>query len=190
MAAGLASAAGIVGYRIPGDLPPTHGHLLRMGDTLTYAAQRALLSGRSLVREYTLADISSFPAVGTIDPLTHKNSAVVDAYRDARAKGFDAWRLQVEGQVATPREFSLADLRQLQARTQIIRHTCEKGDRRSASGLVFWRARVSGWWSARATRTGAVCIGALLPSRCAHRLSLALRPLDDRVSAGRRNAWS
>ena len=51
----------------------------------------------------------------------------MDAYRDARAKGFDAWRLQVEGQVATPREFSLADLRQLQARTQITRHTCEEG---------------------------------------------------------------
>jgi len=51
----------------------------------------------------------------------------VDGYRDIRANGFAAWRLQVEGHVATPRAFSLADLRQLPARTQITRHTCEEG---------------------------------------------------------------
>ena len=37
------------------DLPPTYGNLLRMGDTFTYAAHRALLPGQSLVREYSRA---------------------------------------------------------------------------------------------------------------------------------------
>ncbi len=127
MAAGLASAAGVVGYRLPGDLPPTFGHPLRVGDALTYAAQRALLPAQSLVREYTLADLTSFPAVGTIDPLKHKDPAVVEAYSDIRADDFADWRLQVEGQVATPREFALADLKRFPARTQITRHTCEEG---------------------------------------------------------------
>ena len=39
-----------------------------MGDSVTYAAQRALLPGQSLVREYALADITSFPATGTTTP--------------------------------------------------------------------------------------------------------------------------
>jgi DMSO/TMAO reductase YedYZ molybdopterin-dependent catalytic subunit len=35
--------------------------------------------------------------------------------------------LSVEGSVAKPRTFSLAELKQLRARTQITRHTCEEG---------------------------------------------------------------
>ncbi|MEQ8807507.1 MAG: hypothetical protein RIE59_00440, partial [Imperialibacter sp.] len=48
--------------------PPTYGSLLRMGDALTYNAQRTLLPGQSLAKEYSFADISSFPATGTINP--------------------------------------------------------------------------------------------------------------------------
>ena len=40
---------------------------------------------------------------------------------------FADWSLSVEGRVATPRVFSLADLKQLPSRTQITRHTCEEG---------------------------------------------------------------
>ena len=50
---GLASAGGLFLARRPKDLPPTYGNLLRMGDTLTYAAHRTLLPGQSLVREYS-----------------------------------------------------------------------------------------------------------------------------------------
>ena len=39
-----------------------------MGDTLTYAAHRALLPGQSLAREYSHKDITSFPAIGTTNP--------------------------------------------------------------------------------------------------------------------------
>ena len=42
--------------------PPTYGHLLRMGDIFTYEAQRSLLNVRALSKEYSRADISSFPA--------------------------------------------------------------------------------------------------------------------------------
>jgi len=47
---------------------PTYGNLLRMGDLLTYSAQRALLPGQSLAKEYSSGDISSFPATGTVNP--------------------------------------------------------------------------------------------------------------------------
>src|SRR5438477_4846739 len=80
---GLASVGGFVFTRSPNDLPPTYGNLLRMGDTLTYAAHRALLPQQSLVREYSYTDITSFPAVGTTNPgVTEKSAltALAEAY--------------------------------------------------------------------------------------------------------------
>ncbi|HVZ22116.1 MAG TPA: molybdopterin-dependent oxidoreductase [Vicinamibacterales bacterium] len=108
---GLASIGGIVLARGPKQLPPTYGNLLRMGDDLTYAAHRALLPQRALVKEYRESDITSFPAIGTTN--FHAN--------------VDTWKLSVEGLVARPQTFSLADLKRLPSRTQITRHTCEEG---------------------------------------------------------------
>ena len=68
LVAGLASAGGLLLSGCSRPAPPTYGSLLRLGDNLTYAAHRALLPGESLVKEYSRADISSFPAVGTTDP--------------------------------------------------------------------------------------------------------------------------
>ena len=48
--AGLASIGGLVAARLPRELPPTYGNLLRMGATPTYAAHRTLLPAHSLVR--------------------------------------------------------------------------------------------------------------------------------------------
>ncbi len=124
---GLASIGGLIVARYPSDLPPTYGHLLRMGDTFTYAAHRALLPGQSLVREYGHGDITSFPAIGTTNPGITKKSALGDAYRQLQSGAFTDWRLSVEGRVASPRTFSLAELKQLPSRTQITRHTCEEG---------------------------------------------------------------
>src|SRR5438552_3485148 len=127
---GLASVGGFVLTRSPKDLPPTYGNLLRIGDTVTYAAHRALLPQQSLVREYSHADITSFPAVGTTNPgVTEKPAlaALAAAYRDVQPGAFADWRLSVEGRVATPRSFSLAELKRLPSRTQITRHTCEEG---------------------------------------------------------------
>jgi DMSO/TMAO reductase YedYZ molybdopterin-dependent catalytic subunit len=127
IATGLASVGGLILARHPRDLPPTYGNLLRMGDTLTYAAHRALLPGQSLVREYGQKDVTSFPATGTTNPAVSAKSALGDAYRRLQSGAFGDWRLAVEGRVANPRTFSLAELKQLPSRTQITRHTCEEG---------------------------------------------------------------
>ena len=79
--AGLASVGGLSLARFPSDLPPTYGSLLRMGDTLTYAAHRVLLPQQSLVREYSSKDITSFPATGTTNPGVSEKSALGEAYR-------------------------------------------------------------------------------------------------------------
>ncbi|MEO8682380.1 MAG: molybdopterin-dependent oxidoreductase [Vicinamibacterales bacterium] len=125
--AGLASVGGLALVRSPGILPPTYGNVLRMGDTFTYAAQRALLPHQALVKEYTIKDLTSFPATGTVDTSPFVTPEMMRAYREMQSAGFPDWRLSIEGQVARPRQFSIADLKQLASRTQITRHTCEEG---------------------------------------------------------------
>ena len=124
--AGLATLGGVVFARYPRELPPTYGHILRMGDAVTYAAQRALLPRQALVREYSRTDVTSFPAIGTTDPGSRRTDLAAE-YRRLQGVGFAEWKLSVEGRVATPRTFSLAELKQLPSRTQITRHACEEG---------------------------------------------------------------
>lgn len=124
--AGFAAAGGLVVTRYPKDLPPTYGNLLRMGDTLTYAAHRTLLPGQSLVKEFSERDITSFPATGTTNPVSAK-APLAETYGKLQSGAFADWRLSVEGRVSKPRSFSLTELRQLPSRTQITRHTCEEG---------------------------------------------------------------
>jgi DMSO/TMAO reductase YedYZ molybdopterin-dependent catalytic subunit len=128
---GLASAGGLVLAGCSETLPPTYGNVLRMGDLLTYRAQRLLLPTQSLVKEYSRGDISSIPAIGNTDP-ADPNVAGFDAkngpaYARLRDGGFVDWRLRVEGSVTRPGSYSLADLRRFPARTQITKHTCEEG---------------------------------------------------------------
>jgi DMSO/TMAO reductase YedYZ molybdopterin-dependent catalytic subunit len=129
---GLASAGGLLLAGCSSkELPPTYGNVLRMGDLLTYRAFRTLLPARSLAREYSHSDITSSPAVGTSNPADpHQelyNSGRGPLYDRLHDSGFADWRLKVEGRVARPRSFSLADLKALPARTQITKHTCEEG---------------------------------------------------------------
>jgi DMSO/TMAO reductase YedYZ molybdopterin-dependent catalytic subunit len=86
-----------------------------------------MLPRQRLVREYTLADISSFPAHGVIDLGAANAPQIVRDYRRLLDGRFADWRLSVEGRVATPRAFSLNELKQLPSRTQITRHVCEEG---------------------------------------------------------------
>ncbi len=141
IAAGLASIGG-VGFGSK-NLPPTYGNLLRMGDNLTYVAHRELLPQHALVKEYTEKDITSFPAIGTTDPGASGTPERARAYERMRAGAFADWTLSVEGLVARPRTFALAELKALPSRRQITRHTCEEG------------------WSAIAEWTG-VPLGAVL----------------------------
>jgi DMSO/TMAO reductase YedYZ molybdopterin-dependent catalytic subunit len=117
---GLASSAGLVLAGCTQTDPPTYGHVLRMGDLLTYKAHRLLLPAHSLAREYELSDISSVPAIGTTNPSD-------EVYQGLRANRFADWQLIVEGSVARPRGFSLEELQRMPSRTQITRHTCEEG---------------------------------------------------------------
>ena len=79
------------------------------------------------MREYGHNDITSFPATGTTNPGVSDKSDLGDAYRRLEGGAFRDWRLSVEGRVAAPRTFSLAELKRLPSRTQITRHTCEEG---------------------------------------------------------------
>src|SRR5262245_4341899 len=86
--AGFASAGGFLLTRYPSELPPTYGNLLRVGDTFTYAAHRALLPQRALAREYTEREITSFPAIGMTDPGAHVKTALGEAYRQSQRAEF------------------------------------------------------------------------------------------------------
>jgi DMSO/TMAO reductase YedYZ molybdopterin-dependent catalytic subunit len=102
-----------------------------MGDLLTYQSQRLLLPSNSLAKEYDHRDISSIPAIGNTNPAdSHQqtyNAARGAAYEHLRAGAFADWRLAIEGRVARPGTYSLADLQRFPSRTQITKHTCEEG---------------------------------------------------------------
>jgi hypothetical protein len=69
---GLLAAAGASGVSVAvylakhyGLIPPDHGGIYGVGETLTYAAQRVLTSRESLVREFSRSEISkAFPVIG------------------------------------------------------------------------------------------------------------------------------
>ena len=129
---GLTSLGGMLLTGCAKKSPPTYGNILRMGDAFTYAAHRALLPGQSLVKEYQRSDISAFPATGTTNPgdPAHRGdhaTAYSEAYARLHSGSFNDWSLVVEGRVTRPGSYSLADLKQFPARTQITRHTCEEG---------------------------------------------------------------
>ena len=128
---GLSSLGGLALAGCSDDLPPTYGNLLRMGDVLTYEAHRLLLPARELAREYTRSEITSIAAIGTTDPGDARQELFTadygDEYARLRRDDFADWRLAIEGSVARPTSYSLADLKRFPARTQITKHSCEEG---------------------------------------------------------------
>ena len=97
------------------------GKILRSAESLTMAAQRMLQGRQALAREFTEADISAnFRVNGSSMPDSDTYAALLD-------QRFADWRLKVDGLVATPKEFSLAALKLMTARTQITRHDCVEG---------------------------------------------------------------
>jgi len=123
---GLAAAAGVVGLgaaeRIAqayGLIPPDHGGIYGLGETLTYASQR-LWTTHSLAREFSRSQISKPPLANEMPPLN-------DAYKRLQAGGFADWRLAVDGMVARPASFSLGQLKSYPSHTQITMLQCEEG---------------------------------------------------------------
>jgi DMSO/TMAO reductase YedYZ molybdopterin-dependent catalytic subunit len=126
IAAGLGTAAGASGLAVAariaeryGLIPPDHGGLYGPGTTLTYAAQR-LLTRHSLAREFPRSQISKPPFANAIAPPSAD-------FKRLQAGSFADWRLAVDGMVAHPASFSLADLRSFPARSQITHLACEEG---------------------------------------------------------------
>ena len=121
---GMATTGGLMLTGCGKDAAPTYGNLLRMGDNFTYNAQRLMLSPDRLAREYSLADITSMPAIGTTNPADHEGG---EDYGALQRDGFVDWRLEVSGAVSNPRSFSLSQLKRMRAETQITLHMCEEG---------------------------------------------------------------
>jgi DMSO/TMAO reductase YedYZ molybdopterin-dependent catalytic subunit len=123
---GIVAGAGVLGLgaaaRIAqkyGLVPPDHGGIYGVGETLTYAAQR-LLTRHSLAREFSPSQISKPPLANEMAPLN-------DAYKRLQAGGFVDWRLSVNGMVDRPGTFSLAQLKSYPMRSQITILACEEG---------------------------------------------------------------
>jgi DMSO/TMAO reductase YedYZ molybdopterin-dependent catalytic subunit len=124
--AGLTAAAGVAGLGVAAELaqkfgliPPDHGGIWGLGETLTYASQR-LLTRHSLAREFSRSQISKPPFPNEMAPPS-------DEFKRLQAGGFAEWRLSVNGMVARPATFSLDQLKSYPAHSQITMLQCEEG---------------------------------------------------------------
>jgi DMSO/TMAO reductase YedYZ molybdopterin-dependent catalytic subunit len=123
---GLATAAGASGLVVAdvlakryGLIPPDSGGPYGPGETLTYAAQR-ILTRHSMAREFSRSQISNPPFANEVAPFSAE-------FKRLQAGGFAEWRLAVDGMVARPASFSLAELKSYPSRTQITHLACEEG---------------------------------------------------------------
>src|SRR5271154_5703714 len=102
---GLAATAGVAGLGVAarlaqkfGLVPPDHGGIYGLGETLTYASQR-LLTRHSLAREFSRSRISKPPFANEVAPPS-------EACKRLQAAGFADWGLSVSGMVERPASFS------------------------------------------------------------------------------------
>lgn len=123
---GLAATAGASGLAVAarlaqkyGLVPPDHGGIYGLGETLTYASQR-LLTRHSLAREFPRDRISPRPFPNELAPLTAD-------FKCLQADGFADYRLSVDGMVHEPASFSIADLKSCPSRNHITEIACEEG---------------------------------------------------------------
>jgi DMSO/TMAO reductase YedYZ molybdopterin-dependent catalytic subunit len=123
---GLAAAAGASGLGVAaklaeryGLIPPDSGVLFGAGETLTYSAQR-ILTRHSVAREFLRSQISKDPFANEVAPLG-------EGFQRLQEGGFADWRLAVDGMVAHPTSFYLAELRTFPSRSHITMIGCEEG---------------------------------------------------------------
>jgi DMSO/TMAO reductase YedYZ molybdopterin-dependent catalytic subunit len=123
---GLVTAAGASGLVVAdglakryGLIPPDSGGPYGAGETLTYAAQR-ILTSHSMAREFSRSQISNPPFANPVAPFSAE-------FKRLQAGGFADWRLAVDGLVARPASFSLAELKSYPSRSQITHLACEEG---------------------------------------------------------------
>lgn len=100
--------------------PPFRDLVLGTGEKLSYQTHR-LIGRNALAPEFTEADLSpDFRTNGNTMPAS-------PAFQAHAASGFVNWKLQVDGLVASPQTFTLAEIKAMPARTQITRHDCVEG---------------------------------------------------------------
>ena len=123
---GLAAAAGVSGLGVAarlaqkyGLVPPDHGGIYGLGETLTYASQR-LLTMHSFAREFSRNQISKRPLANEIAPFS-------EAFKRLQSGGFADWRLSVDGMVDRSASFSVPQLKSYPSRSQITELACEEG---------------------------------------------------------------
>ena len=123
---GLAAAAGVTGLGVAarlaqkfGLVPPDHGGIYGLGETLTYASQR-LLTRHSMAREFSPSQISKRPFANEVAPMDEE-------FKRHQAGGFADWRLTVNGMVERPSTFSIAQIKSYPVRNQITQLACEEG---------------------------------------------------------------
>ena len=123
---GIAAAAGVSGVAVAakiarrhGLIPPDAGGVYGPGETLTYAAQR-ILNRHAMAREFSPNQISEKPFANEVDPLGPE-------FARLQAGGFAEWRLVVDGMVARPTSFSVADIKSFPASSHVTMIGCEEG---------------------------------------------------------------
>ena len=99
----------------------TVASVLGSAEHLNAAVAQVVTGRRAMAKEYAEADLSpTFRSNGTANPNN-------PAYQTLAASGFADYKLVVDGLVAKPRSFTLAELHALPSRTQITRHDCVEG---------------------------------------------------------------
>jgi DMSO/TMAO reductase YedYZ molybdopterin-dependent catalytic subunit len=123
---GLAAAASVSGLSVAAKLaekyglvPPDHGTLYGVGETLTYASLR-LVTRHSMAREFRRDQISKRPFADPVGDLP-------DEFKKSQAAGFVDWRLSVDGVVEHPQSFSVDQLKGYPSKNQITELACEEG---------------------------------------------------------------
>jgi DMSO/TMAO reductase YedYZ molybdopterin-dependent catalytic subunit len=102
-----------------GLIPPDYQGWFGPGETLTYATQR-LLARNAMAREFSRSMISKSPFVTSFGPVGQQ-------FVKQHASGLKDWQITVDGLVAHPMTFSLADLRAMPVHSQITEIACEEG---------------------------------------------------------------
>jgi DMSO/TMAO reductase YedYZ molybdopterin-dependent catalytic subunit len=123
IAGGSATAATLLSGCDPASLVDERSlrPILDFGQFMSLQAQRLLLAGQPLVREFTAADISpEFPPNGTERP----NGT---AYFQHMISNFAEFRLLVDGMVQKPLSLTLDEVKAMPSRTQITMHNCDEG---------------------------------------------------------------
>jgi DMSO/TMAO reductase YedYZ molybdopterin-dependent catalytic subunit len=124
-----AAAAGVAGTALAGCdqidamLRPNHPvrNFLAGANEVTEAVQRTLIGREALAKEFSESEIrQGMRPNGSTNPNSPE-------YMFLSQSNFAFYRLEVDGLVETPQSYTLEELRNMPARTQITRHDCVEG---------------------------------------------------------------